>query len=304
LGLLAAACGSSGAKASGVHASSEPRTTTKGAGAGKPPIVLGTKNFTEEFILGQLYVQALRAKGFSVTLENDLGPSEVMDKKLAAGAIDAYPEYTGTILSVFGHNPQRPTSAVQAYQLAVSVERGHNATLLSMARATDTDVIVADPAYASQHGLRTLADLAKLGSTATLAGPPEFRTRFNGMIGLRKEYGVTKLRFLPTPIGQQYQALTSGRAQLAVGFTTDGNLTRGGLTMLSDPKNIFGFQNVTFIVRNDALQHEGSVFTQTIDAVSARLSTEALRLMNAAVSLDGQSPATVARQFLGANRLL
>ncbi len=287
-----------------MHASSETGTTAKEPGSGKPSVILGTKNFTEELILGQLYVQALRAKGFSVTLENDLGPSEVMDMKLTSGAIDAYPEYTGTILSVFGHSPQRPASAAQAYQLAAAVERGHNATLLSMARATDTDVIVAEPAYARQHGLQTLADLAKLGSRATLAGPPEFKTRFNGLIGLREEYGVTKLRFLPTPIGQQYQALANGRAQLAVGFTTDGNLTRGGLTMLSDPKNIFGFQNVTFIVRNDSLQREGSAFTQTIDAVSARLSTEALRLMNAAVSLDGQSPATVARQFLGANGLL
>ncbi|MBV9803500.1 MAG: hypothetical protein JO130_09935 [Solirubrobacterales bacterium] len=304
LGLLAAACGSSGAKASSVHTASEPSETTKGPGAGKPPIVLGTKNFTEEFILGQLYVQALRAKGYSVTLQNDLGPSEVMDQKLTSGAIDAYPEYTGTILSVFGHTPQRPASAVQAYQLAAGVERGHNATLLSMARATDTDVIIAEPRYAKQHGLRTLADLAKLGSRATLAGPPEFRTRFSGLIGLREDYGVTKLRFLPIAIGQQYQALANGRAQLAVGFTTDGKLTRGGLTMLSDPKNIFGFQNVTFIVRNDSLQHEGSAFTQTIDAVSACLSTEALRLMNAAVSLDRQSPATVARQFLGANGLL
>lgn len=287
-----------------MHASTDAGTTTKHPGSGKPRIVLGTKNFTEEFILGQLYVQALRAKGFSVTLENDLGPSEVMDQKLTSGAIDGYPEYTGTILSVFGHNPQRPASALQAYQLAAAVERGHNATLLSMARATDTDVIVADPAYARQHGLQTLADLAKLGSRATLAGPPEFRTRFNGLVGLREEYGVTKLRFLPTPIGQQYQALASGRAQLAVGFTTDGNLTRGGLTMLSDPKNIFGFQNVTFIVRTNALRREGNAFAQTIDAVSTRLSTEALRLMNAAVSLDGQSPATVARQFLGANGLL
>jgi osmoprotectant transport system substrate-binding protein len=272
-------------------------------GAGKPAVVLGTKNFTEEFILGQLYAQALRAKGFSVTLKSDIGPSEVMDRKLADGTIDGYPEYTGTVLSVFGHDVKRPASAQEAYQLAASVERRHHAALLAMAAAEDTDVVITRPAYASQHRLRSLADLVRLGGTASLAGPPEFRTRFNGLVGMRQEYGIRALRFRPMSIGSQYSALSDGRAQLAVAFTTDGNLTRGGFTMLSDPKNIFGFQNVTFVARDSVLSREGSAFSQTINAVSAKLTTQALRLMNAAVALDQQSPASVARQFLGANGL-
>lgn len=304
LGLVVAACGSSGSGPARTSSSDAATTTARSPGAGKPTFVLGTKNFTEEFILGQLYAQALRAKGFSVTLENNVGPSEVMDRKLTSGAIDGYPEYTGTILSVFGHDPKRPVSATQAYQLAAAVERGHHATLLAMAGATDTDVVVAKPAYATEHHLLSLADLARLGSAATLAGPPEFRTRFNGMVGLKLLYGVTRLRFVPEQIGRQYTALASGRTQLAVAFTTDGNLTRGGFAMLSDPKNVFGFQNVTFVVRNDMLRREGPAFAQTINALSTRLSTEALRLMNAAVSLDQQSPVAVARQFLGANGLL
>jgi osmoprotectant transport system substrate-binding protein len=303
-GVLVAACGSSTAPRPRTDTTLTTSQAARRPGTGKPAFTLGTKNFTEEFILGQLYAQALRAKGYAVTLKNDLGPSEVMDRKLTSGAIDGYPEYTGTILAVFGHNSRRPVNALQAYQLAGDVERAHHAALLAMAPATDTDVLVTKPAYASSHGLKSLGDLARLGSSATLAGPPEFRTRTVGLLGLIHDYKVKSLRFLPEPIGKQYQALATGRAQLAVAFTTDGNLTRGGFALLSDPKNVFGFQNVTFLVRDGVLAREGPAFAQTINAVSARLSTEALRLMNAAVSLDQQSPAAVARQFLGANGLL
>ena len=104
-------------------------------------------------------------------------------------------------------------------------------------------------------------------------------------------------------IGTQYRALADGRAQLATVFTTDGNLSEGGFTLLADPKNIFGFQNITFVLRRFVLAREGPAFAATINSVSSKLSTQALRVMNAAVDLDQQSPAAVARQFLGANGL-
>ncbi len=302
--LAGAGCGSSSTRSEAGPTPTTTSTTAHKPGTGKPAVTLGTKNFTEELILGQLYAQALRAKGFAVTLKSNIGPSEQVDRELAAKQIDGYPEYTGTILSVFGHNTQRPSSALQAYQLSAGVERRRGAVLLAMAPATDTDVIVTKPRYASQHRLSSLADLVRLGPSATLAGPPEFRTRFNGLIGLRQDYGISALRFLPLRIGSQYQALSDGRAQLAVAFTTDGNLTRGGLVMLRDPKGTFGYQNVTFVVRASVLSREGPAFAQTIDAVSARLSTQALRVMNADVALDQQNPSAVAQQFLGANGLL
>jgi osmoprotectant transport system substrate-binding protein len=138
----------------------------------------------------------------------------------------------------------------------------------------------------------------------TLAGPPEFRSRFEGLIGLGHVYGVTGIRFIPAKIGTQYASLADRRAQVAVVFTTDGELSRGGFALLKDPQNIFGFQNVTFVVRRDVLAREGPAFGQTINAVSQALSTQALRVMNAAVELDRQSPEAVARQFLAANGLL
>ena len=277
--------------------------SARGPGTGRPPVTLGTKDFPEEFILGQLYAQALRAKGFKVTLANNIGASEVVQRRLAAGEIDGYPEYTGTILSVLAHDPNRPASANDAYARAAAYARRHGTVLLAMAPATDTDVLITKPAYAAQHRLSSLADLAHLGRSVTLAGPPEFRTRFAGLIGLHHVYGVSAIGFAPVEIGSQYQALQDGRAQVAVAFTTDGQLSQGGYTLLDDPQNIFGFQNVTFVVRRDVLAREGPGFAQTINSVSAKLSTQALRVMNAAVVLDQQSPAAVARQFLGASGL-
>ena len=297
-------CGSSSPSGTtSVLTSTSEHPTAKGPGVGKPPVVIGTKNFTEEFILGQLYAQALRAKGFSVRLRSNIGASEVVEGRLASGQIDGYPEYTGTILSVLAHDSRRPPSAVVAYQRAAAFERRQGADLLAMAPATDTDVVIAKPAYAVRHHLNSLTDLARLDSAPTLAVPPEFKTRFNGLVGLAQVYGVRRIGFLTAKIGDQYAALEDGRAQLAAAFTTDGQLSQSRYALLRDPQNIFGFQNVTFVMRHRALAREGAAFAQTIDSVSAKLSTQALRVMNAAVVLDRQDPAAVARQFLAANGL-
>lgn len=299
-----AGCGSS---AKPPPSTSVPRTSTapaRGPGAGKPPVTLGTKNFTEELILGELYAQALRAKGFTIALRRDIGSSEVVDRSLRAGQLDGYPEYTGTILSALAHQTRRTASAEDTYHQARAFERGRGMELLAMTEAEDTDVIAATPSYAARNHLRSLGDLRGLGPGATLGAAPEFTTRFNGLIGLERVYGVTNLRFRPLRIGTQYQALASGRVQVAAVFTTDGELSQGGYALLADPQRIFGFQNVTFVVRRSMLEREGSAFARTIDAVSAKLSTQALRVMNAAVDLDQQSPAAVARQFLAGNGLI
>jgi osmoprotectant transport system substrate-binding protein len=303
LGPVLAACGSATPATTGTTTTSS-RAAPPGPGAGRPPVTLGAKNFTEEFILGQLYSQALSAMGYKVRLIDDIGPSEVVDRELAAGRIDGYPEYTGTILSSLARDGRRPRSAAQAYQWAKEFEAGRGSTLLDITPAEDRDVLVAKPAYARAHHLRSLADLPRLGASARLGAAPEFRTRFNGLVGLRRRYGVSRLRVLPLGIGELYPALDGGRVDLAAVFTTDGQLRQGDYTLLADPKNIFGFQNVTFVVRQSTLDAEGPAFARTINAVSADLSTQALRVMNAAVALGGQSPAAVARQFLRANGLV
>ena len=161
------------------------------------------------------------------------------------------------------------------------------------------------PPFATQHGLRTVADLKKLQG-AILGAPATFQTRAQGVPGLKRVYGITSsnLTFKPLAIGLQYQALDGGQVQVADVFTTDGQLSRGGYTVLKDPKNLFGFQNVAMVVSAKVLQHEGPAFTETIDAVSRRLNNQAMQRMNAAVDLDKQAPAAVAQQFLKANHLI
>lgn len=308
IALATAGCGSSSSPATSVQseapADSTRSSTATGAGKGRPAVTLGTKNFTESLILGELYAQALRAKGFTVNLKPNIGASEVVAREMGNGTIDGYPEYTGTILSVLAKDSRRPADARQAYARAAAYERTRGASLLGMAPAEDTDVLVTTPGYAAKHRLRTLADLKSLGANATLAGPAEFRTRYDGLEGLSQAYGVDELRFLPVKIGSQYATLHQGHADVIAVFTTDGELSQGGYKLLGDPKKIFGFQNVTFAVRRDTLRQEGPAFAKTINEVSANLSTQALRLMNAAVELDQQSPAPVARQFLAANGLV
>ncbi len=300
LAALLAACGSS-AQPPAAPTSATPRPGRPGAG--RPPVTLGAKNFTEEFVLGQLYAQALQAVGYRVRLASDLGATEVVDRELVSRRIDGYPEYTGTILSSLARDARRPASAAQAYAWAKAFEVQRGMALLDTTPAQDSDVLAARPAYARAHRLTSLADLDRLGPTARLGAAPEFRTRLNGLVGLRRLYGVRRLTVVALPIGDLYPALDTGRVDLAAVFTTDGQLLHGDYTLLADPKGTFGFQNVTFVVRAPVLAAEGPAFAQTINAVSAKLSTQALRVMNAAVALGGQAPATVARQFLRANGL-
>ncbi|MEA2272671.1 MAG: osmoprotectant transport system substrate-binding protein [Solirubrobacteraceae bacterium] len=297
LALGVAACGSDNNK------SSSTSTPSGQPGKGKPAVTLGDKNFTEQYILGELYAQALRAKGFTVKVKANIGSSEIIDKSLKSGKIDFYPEYTGVILSELAHQTKRPSDADAAYQAAKTFEEGRGFTLLPKTPFFDTDAIAVKPAYAQQNGLSTVADLKKLGAKFRLGAPPEFKTRFSGLLGLKSEYGVVPT-FKPLAIGLQYKALDQGKIDGADVFTTDGALGGGKYKLLTDPKNIFGFQNVAPIVSQKVLTEQGDGFAATLNAVNAKLTTEAMQTMNAAVDLDKKKPAAVARTFLQANGLL
>ena len=158
------------------------------------------------------------------------------------------------------------------------------------------------PDFATKNNLETVADLKKLGKNLKLGAPPEFKTRYEGLIGLKQQYGVNP-NFVPLAIGLQYKALDDGKIQAADVFTTDGQLQGGKYKVLKDPKFIFGFQNVAPVISKKVLAQQGSDFADTLNAVSAKLTTEAMQKMNAAVDLDKQKPAEVAKQFLQANGL-
>jgi osmoprotectant transport system substrate-binding protein len=305
LAVAFAACGDDD-KGGGGGAGGGASTTGAAAaqpGKGKPPVTLGDKNFTEQYILGELYAQALGAKGYTVRVKSNIGSSEIIDKALTSGKIDFYPEYTGVILTELAHQTRRPSDADEAYQAAKGFQEKRGYTLLEKTPFFDTDAVAVKPDYAEKNGLKSVADLKKLGRKFRLGGPPEFRTRFSGLVGLKEEYGVSPA-FRPLSIGLQYKALDSGKIDGANVFTTDGALGKGGYKVLEDPKNIFGFQNVAPVVSQKILDAQGPQFAETINAVSAKLTTEAMQRMNAAVDLDKQKPAAVAKQFLEANQLL
>jgi osmoprotectant transport system substrate-binding protein len=307
-----AACGSSkksstSSTSSSASASSSTTTTTasaaaSGPGVGKPPVTLGDKNFTEEFILGDLYAQALAAKGYKVTVKGNIGSTEITYKALTSGQIDMYPEYTGTLLTAAAGITAPPKSAKQAYAQAKSFTEKHGFTLLNATPFFDSDAVGALKAYAQKHGLATIADVKKLGSSVKLGADPPFQTRLQGLPGLKKAYGITPT-FVPLAIGLVYKALDTGQVQLADVFTTDAQLVSGKYKVLSDPKHEFGFQNVAPVVKQSVLAAEGPAFADTLNKVSALLTIPAIQKMNAAVALDQQDPSTVAHTFLKANGL-
>ncbi len=300
-----AACGSSNTSStssSTTASTSSGSTAASGPGAGKPAVTIGDKNFAEENILGQLYAQALEAKGFKINLHSEVGSSEIIYKALTSGQIDLYPEYTGTLLSAIAQQTKTPTSAANAYQEAKVFVEKQGLTLLDYTPFYDSDALATLPSYASKHNLSSVADLKSLGKGVTLGAAPEFATRFEGLLGLKKEYGLDPT-FKPISIELSYKALEGGQVDVQDVFTTDGQLLGGKFKVLADPKHVFGFQNVAPVVKRSVLSAEGPAFAETLNKVSALLTTPAIQQMNKAVSIDKQSPATVAKQFLAANGL-
>ncbi|MGI8802329.1 MAG: glycine betaine ABC transporter substrate-binding protein [Solirubrobacteraceae bacterium] len=299
----AVAVGACGSSSSSSTTGSVKTTPVAGQpGKGKPAVTIGSKNFTEELILGQLYAQALRAKGYKVNLKENVGSTELTDKALTSGQIDMYPEYTGTILSVVAHQTKPPSSPQDAYTKAQAFESSRGFTLLGKTPFVDSDALATLPAYATAHKLKSIADLKPLGKGLTLIAAPEFATRQEGLVGLKQAYGVNPT-FKPLTIGLTYTALDGKKADVADVFTTDAQLVGGKYTLLADPKFVFGYQNVAPVVGKKVLTREGPAFRQTIDAVSAKLTTPAMQSMNAAVGLSHQTAAAVAQKFLAANGL-
>jgi osmoprotectant transport system substrate-binding protein len=307
MAIALAACGSSNKSNSSSSSPSSSGGSTSGGlpGKGKPAVKFGDKNFTEQYILGQLYTQALKAKGFTVSLKDNIGSSEITDKALKSGQIDAYPEYTGTIVAELAHNPpaSRPKSADEAYAKAKAYEEKSGFTLLDKTPFVDADANAVLQTFAQKNGLKTTSDLKKLKSF-TFGAPPENKTRFEGVLGLHQAYGLTNLKFVPLAIGLQYQALDSGKIDVGVVFTTDGQLLGNNkYTILTDDKAIYGFQNVAPVVSKKVLAAEGPAFAATLNAVSSKLTDDAIRRMNQAAAVNKQKPADIASTFLKANGL-
>jgi osmoprotectant transport system substrate-binding protein len=263
-------------------------------------VVIGSQGFTEQRILGELYAQALRAKGFRVRLKSDLPNRVAADQALVNGQIDGYPEYIGAILETIAQRPRTPAAAGVAYRAVRAFETGRGLTALAPTPFERATALATTAAYARAHRLTQIGGLARVGAFA-LGAVPDFQTRAAGLPALRRAYGIAGVRFVPLSQGLQYPALDGGRVQAATVMTTDPPLRTGRYAVLADPKRVFGVQNLVPVFSRTVIAAEGPVFTRTVEAVSAKLTTQAVRRMNAAVELDKRDPADVAHDFLHAS---
>jgi osmoprotectant transport system substrate-binding protein len=266
-------------------------------------VIVGTKNFPEEFILGQLYKQALQAKGFTVSYKENIGSTELIHTSLTSGKINFYPEYTGVIVQVVHHRTSSPSTAQATYLLAKKLEAADGLTVLKPTPFSDTDAVAVTNATAKKYGLKSIADLKKVGNFK-FGAFPECKTRTTCLVGYKKQYGLTKVTFVPLAGISAYAALDNGSILAADVFSTDPPLGKGSkYTVLADPKHVTGFQNVSPIVKTAVVTALGAKFTATVNAVSAKLTQNAIVAMNKAVIVDKQSAAKVASTFLKANGL-
>jgi osmoprotectant transport system substrate-binding protein len=293
LAALTAGCGESNAE----RGSSQPQGTELN-------LTLGTKNFTESFLIGELYRQALAANGYNVTVRKNIGSTEVVDRALQRGDIQAYPEYLGVAATVVAGEDVAGKNADETYRIARDFYASRGQALSAQTPFENVDAIAATRYFAQRERLRTVADLRRLPHF-TLGARPEFETREQGLAGMQRVYGLTNARFRPLAIGAQYTALDEGDAEVANVFSTDGQLSTGDYKVLQDPKRLFGYQHVALVIDKDKLDRlGGDRFMQVINRVNQRLTTDQMIAMNRAVDIDHADVAAVTARFLRQNGLL
>jgi osmoprotectant transport system substrate-binding protein len=266
------------------------------------PVRIGTKNFSESITLGELYRQALEAKGVPVELQESVGSTEVTNTALRDGLLDMYPEYIGTLLAEVDHIVTRPASPRQAYLLAKRIEEKRRFTLLEPTRLSNEGALAVTRAYGRRRHVRSIADLKGLRPSPRLGAAPEFIGRFEGVEGLKKRYGLTlDVKVVDTNKGLQYPQLNSGKIDVASVYTTDRQLAGGRYTLLSDPEGVFAKQHVAPLISQKALKAHGPQLAATLNAVSALLTTPIMRELNAKAAK--RTPAQVADEFLRLHNL-
>jgi glycine betaine/choline ABC-type transport system substrate-binding protein len=306
LGFVFAACGDDEESSSSSSGSSSKSSDTPGneiqkvSGAeSKPVITVGSKNFTEQFVLGEIYAQALEAAGFKVKKSLNIGSELIAHKALKAGEIDAYPEYTGTALTSFFKvkTADVPKDADKAYELTKEGFAKEDITALPKTPFENTFRLTMKKENAAKLGdVKTTSDLKGKEKDLAISGFPECNQRQDCLLGVEDTYGLKFGKFVASE--QKYQVLDSGDADVVFGFTTDGNLAGGKYVTLDDDKKFFPPYNVTFAIRNEALKNIGPEGQKVIEAVQVPLTEKVMVELNARVDIDKQKPADVAKSYL------
>jgi osmoprotectant transport system substrate-binding protein len=289
------ACG--GAKHSGVAGAQQTLSSSK------PTIVLGTKNFGEEYILGQLYGQALQAKGFKVEFKGSFGSSELADVAIRKGKMNFYPEYTGVIALDLAKAKSAPKSASATYSVAKAYEQQHGQTLLKPTPFYDSDTFTMLTSTAHKLGVKTIADMK--GKPFSYAALPECDKRITCILGFKKIYHLSHIKFVPLGSISVYTLLDQKKTTAGDGFSTDPQqLEHSKYTALTDTKHIFGFQNVAPVLSQKLLKGSaGKELTSICNKVSSKLTLAAMQAMNKAYVVDKATPKQIADGFLKANGL-
>jgi osmoprotectant transport system substrate-binding protein len=266
-------------------------------------VTVGSFNFGESELLGELYAQALEARGFRVVREFGIGPRELVEPALQTGLVELVPEYAGSLLEFLAGGGASADVAQTREQLRQTLER-RGLVALAASAAQDQNGFAVTEQFARELGVGSLSDLAGIDGLV-LGGPPECPQRPLCERGLVGAYGITFASFVPLDQSGPLtaDALASGTVDVALVFTTSASIVRNRFVLLRDDRQLQPAENVTPVVRADVLERFGPGLATAIDAVSSLLSTDALRALNAEIELHGRPPAEVATEWLSANGL-
>jgi len=258
---------------------------------------IGSKNFTEQFVLAEMYAQALEARGYRVERFINLGGTLIAHQSLVSGKIDMYPEYTGTALAAVVKAPMSSDPEVVYRTVKEYYENTLGLTLLNQSKMNNGYVLVTLPETAQKYRLKTLSDLAKASKHLTLGAGPEWADREDGVPGLKRVYGMDfkEIKFMLT--ARKYQALRDRQVDVINGFGTDGQISALKLARLDDDKHFWPPYRVAPVIRRE-IAHNYPGVVGVLNAVTALLTDEGQAELNWRVDGLKEEPRDVARDFL------
>jgi glycine betaine/choline ABC-type transport system substrate-binding protein len=296
-----AACGGGGETTSGGTSGSSDNLIQSNPQNGDVTITVGSKNFTEEYILGEIYAQGLEAAGYNVKSKLNLGSETIAKKAIEDGEISGYPEYTSTALGTFFQVPANkiPSDAQQAYNQAKADLAKEGLVAYPPTPFADSNAVGTLTSTADKLGLKTISDLKGKSQNMVLAGSPECRERIDCLVGLEQNYGLRFKQFTPVDIGLRYTVLDRGDAELSILFTSDAILANSNkYTILEDNKGLIPAGNVIFIASKKVANEAGPDLGATIQQVQGNLTLPVIQELNSRVDIDKQEPSKVAHDYL------
>ena len=269
---------------------------------GKVSLTIGSKNFPEQEILGEIYAQALSAAGYKVKSALNLGSETVALKAVKTGQISGYPEYASTALtSFFGLEPEEvPADATEAWEKANQEFEKEGLEAFEPTPFASANAVGTTKETADKYELETVSDLEGVSEKLSLYGSPECRQRIDCLAGLEKLYGLKFKSFTPVDIGLRYTVLEKGQADLSILFTTDPQLSAESdkFVILEDDKEVFPAGNVIFVTKKSVAEEAGPDFEETILQVQEGLDLKVMQELDARVELEKETPKEAAKAYL------